>query len=367
MGVTVMQEGQVQMANGAWLEALPFFERAGRAACGSQARFCWCLAHLARALERFDEGDIDASRRELGAGLAIARKLVWLNFFRALPKVAAAVCALALEHDIEAAFAREVSAERRLQALRPDLAAWPWPMRVHTFGGLRIELDGQALTFKGKVARKPLELLLFVIASSGSDVSQATVSFALWRELDGDKARSAFNIALHRLRKLLGDDEALLLEHGRLCLNPQRVWVDCLAFEQLADSLSALAPAGAASRSAAERALALYRGPFLQTSDDEAWQMTTRSRLASKFKRVLTLLAGMANARGDSAGARTLFERGLELDPLAEDLARELIARGEHSVALAVFERLRRAIEVTLGARPSPATLGLVARLRPPV
>ena len=376
MGVTVMQEGQVQMARGAYLLALPFFERAGCAASGSQARFCECLAHLARALHHAvadDAGSRNAAATAIASGLAIARDLAWLNFFRATPAVAAAVaaavCALALERGIEASFVREVIATRGLAAVRPDLTEWPWPIRVRTLGGLRIEIDGQSLNFKGKVAKKPLELLLFVIASSGVEVSVGTVAFALWRELEGDKAHAALTVALHRLRKLLGRDDAVLLEAGRLSLNPQRVWVDCLAFEQLAHSVgisnvTALATAlPPAMRAAAERAQALYGGPFLQDSEDEAWQLVYRSRLASKFKRMVTLLAQAAAARGDGAAARVLLERGLEFDPLAEDLVRdlmrELIAAGEQAAALAVFERCRMAIAQRLGAHPSPATLSL--------
>ena len=376
MGVTVMQEGQVQMAQGAYLQALPFFQRAGRAASGSQARFCECLAHLARALhhavEVADVADVadgtNAAATALSRGLGIARELAWLNFFRATPAVAAAVCAMALERGIEASFVREVIAARGLAAVRPDLAEWPWPVRVRTLGGLRIEIDGQSLAFKGKVAKKPLELLLFVIASSGVEVSVGTAAFALWRELEGDKAHAALTVALHRLRKLLGRDDAVLLELGRLSLNPQRVWVDCLAFEQLADSVAmpnvaALPPA---QRAAAERAQALYGGPFLHGSDDEAWQLMYRSRLASKFKRMVTLLAQAATVRGDGAAARALLERGLEFDPLAEDLVRglmrELIAVGETAAALTVFERCRLAIAQRLGARPSPATLNLQAQ-----
>lgn len=383
MGVAVMQEGQVQMAQGAYLLALPFFERAGRAASGSQARLCDCLAHLARALHHaVDVADgahsSNAAATALASGLQIARELAWLNFFRATPAVAAAVCAMALERGIEANFVREVIAARGLAAVRPDLAEWPWPVRVRTLGGLRIEIDAQSLAFKGKVAKKPLELLLFVIASSGVDVSVGTAAFALWRELEGDKAHAALTVALHRLRKLLGHDDAVLLELGRLSLNPQRVWVDCLAFEQLADSVgmpgaTALATAFATAlpptlRAAAERALALYGGPFLHGSDDEAWQLVYRSRLASKFKRLLTLLAQAATARGDGAAARALLERGLEFDPLAEDLVRglmrELIASGEQAAALAVFERCREAIAQRLGAKPAPSTLALVAHIR---
>lgn len=375
MGVTVMQEGQVQMAQGAYLQALPFFERAGRDASGPQARFCICLAHLARALHHVAAAGADsqnAASVQLASGLQIARELAWLNFFRATPTVAAAVCALALERGIEATFVREVIAARGLVALRPDLAEWPWPIRVRTLGGLRIDIDGQGLSFKGKVAKKPLELLLFVIASSGVEVSVGTVAFALWRELEGDKAHAALTVALHRLRKLLGHDDAVLLEVGRLSLNPQRVWVDCLAFEQLADSVgmpadSALAPA---ARAAAERAQALYGGPFLHGSDDEAWQLVYRSRLASKFKRLLTLLSHAATTRGDGAAARALLERGVELDPLAEDLVRELmrehIAAGEMAAALTVFECCRLAIAQRLGAEPSPATLRLLAQAKGP-
>jgi LuxR family transcriptional regulator, maltose regulon positive regulatory protein len=369
MGVTVMQEGQVQMAAGAYAEAVPFFERAGNAASGRQAKFCHCLAHLAHALRHFDAGDAPAGRTALGAGLALARELAWLNFFRACSPVAAAVCALALEHGIEAPFAREVIAARSLQSVRPDLSAWPWPIRVRALGGLRIEIDGAHLAFKGKVARKPLELLLFIVASGGADVSTATAAFALWRELDGDKARAALNIALHRLRKLLGNDDAVLLEAGRLGLDPKLVWVDCLAFEQLVDSVgNASAEAlEERTRGLAQRALALYTGAFVHDSEDEAWQMIYRSRLASKFMRTVRLLSRAAIARGDRGAARALLERGLELDPLAEDLARELmralIDGGEQAAALAVWKRCRDALAGAFGTAPSPATLALVAPL----
>ena len=370
MGVTVMQEGQVLMASGAYLDALPFFERAGRAASGAQASFCDCLSHLARALNHLQAGDAGRGTTALAAGLALARELSWLNFFRAGPTVAAAICAAALEHGIETAFVREVITERGLQSVRPDLAAWPWPIRVRTLGGFGIEIDGRLLVFKGKVAKKPLELLLFVIAASGAEVSASNVAFALWRELDGDKARAALTAALHRLRRLLGRDEAVALEHGRISLNPRLVWVDCLAFEQLVDSVGAPADGvlSGAARAAAERALALYGGAFVQGRDDEAWQLVYRSRLASKCKRMVTLLARAAIARGDGFNARTLLERGLEFDPLAEDLARDLmrdlIGAGEQAAALAVFERCRAAIAQRLGAKPAPATLALAAHIR---
>ena len=373
MGVTVMQEGQVLMAQAEYLQAVPFFERAGHAASGSQAQFCWCLAHLARALHHAGAADADstgAARRELAAGLSLARALGWWHFFRATPRVAAAVCALALEHGVEIHFVREAIAQRGLVAVRPDLAEWPWPIRVRTLGRFQIELDGTPLVFAGRSARKPLELLQFTLASGGSDVSATTVMFALWRDLEGDKARSAFNVALHRLRKLLGHDDAIVLELGRLSVNPQRMWVDGLAFEQLVDSVS-VGPDGVLSAPSArvlERALALYSGHFLGDTEDEPWQLAHRSRLASKSKRCVGLLARHAAAQGDTRSVRPMLERALELDPLAEDLARELMRvlcdNREQAAALNVFVRCRAAIAEGLGAQPSAATLALVDRIR---
>ena len=370
MGVTVMQEGQVQMTRGAPAQAVPFFERAGRASVGSQADFCWCLAHFARALAHFETGADAAARSELAQGLALAQRLHRLNFFRASPRVAAQVCAFGLEHHIETSFVHEVIAARSLDAVRPDLAAWPWPIRVLTLGRFQIERDGVALAFGGKVARKPLELLQFAIASGGSDVSAATVMFALWRELDGDKAKSAFNVALHRLRKLLGKDDAISLELGRLSLNPKVVWVDCLAFEQLVDGVGSAAQTHPAPQAAANlrRAVALYGGAFLHETEDEPWQMVYRTRLASKFKRSVLQLAQCPAATGETLALRGMLERALELDPMAEDLARELMALlhhgGEQAAALSVFEHCRAAIQAGLGARPAAATLALVTCIR---
>ena len=371
MGVTVMQEGQVQMATGAFALATPFFERAGRAATGAQADFCWCLAHFARALAHFDTDSDDAlACAELRLGLAMACRMQWHGFFRPSPRVAAQICARALEHDIEPAFVRQVIAERRLDAVRADLSAWPWPIRVCTLGRFQIEHDGVALSFAGKVARKPLELLQFAIASGGSDVSTATVMFALWRDLEGDKAKSAFNVALHRLRKLLGNDDAIQLELGRLSLNPKVVWVDCLAFEQLVDRSASTSTTALTPQTAADlrRAVALYRGHFLHETEDEPWQMVCRTRLASKFKRSVLQLGRHTSSPADALALRAIFERALELDPMAEDLARALMQwlaeRGEQAAALNVFEHCLAAIARGLGARPAATTLTLVERIR---
>jgi DNA-binding SARP family transcriptional activator len=366
MGPAVMQEGQVLVARGDFFGAVPFFEAAGRADSGVQADYCWCLAHAARALGHADAGDETALVESLAAALTTARRLGWIGFLGPNPRAAARLCSLALEHEIEAEFARRVIAERGFDAPRPDQAAWPWPIRVRLLGGQEIEVDGRALALRGKGARKPLELLQFIVASGGSEVPTGSAAFALWPDLDGDNAKSALNVALHRLRKLLAHDEAIELELGKLALAPASIWVDCIAFEHLVDELRV--PLTPAQARVAAQALALYRGPWRKDEDDRPWQMVYRSRLVSKFKRVVRALVAYRVEHAEWASARDLLERALELDPLAEDLARELMrllaTQGEAAAALAAFERCRAAIAASLGARPSEATVQLAAELR---
>ena len=366
MGSTVMQEGQVHTARGAPFEAVPFFERAGRASTGAQADYCWCLAHFASALGHADAGQDDAARAEVAAGFAIASRLGWGGFFRATPRVAARLCALALEAGVDSEFVRTVIADRQLEAGQPHFATWPWAIRIRTLGRFEIDVDQARLVLRGKVAKKPLELLQFVIASGGADVATTNATFALWPDLDGDNAKSAFNVALHRLRKLLGSDTAMTLELGRLSLDARSVWVDCLAFESLADQASV--PLTASAAASARRAMALYAGHFMAEDEQQAWLAVTRTRLASKFKRLARALAARAVEQGAALEARSLLERAIEVDPLAEDSSRDLMqllaAEGEVGAALAVFERCRATLAQALGVPPSPATLRLATSLR---
>ena len=91
--------------------------------------------------------------------------------------------------------------------------------------------------------------LKFLVAMGEREVASDSVVGALWPDLDGD-AGHAFESTLHRLRKLLRRDDAILHVDGRLTLNPQLVWVDAWALEhQLGRAEEAFGSAGEARRS----------------------------------------------------------------------------------------------------------------------
>src|SRR5205814_828173 len=103
------------------------------------------------------------------------------------------------------------------------------------------------------------------------------------------RPRNALNLALHRLRKLLGDDKLVRLDKGSLSLDEQRTWVDAWSLERLcaevdkwgASSISSIDEKPAAL---AARLLGLYGADFL-SGEDATWALVARERLRSKFMR----------------------------------------------------------------------------------
>ena len=138
----------------------------------------------------------------------------------------------ALEEGIEVDYVRELIRRNRLapDPANPDLEQWPWPVKVYTLGRFGLLVDDRPVEFGRKVQQKPLALLKALVALGGREVPEAKLTEFLWPEADGDLAHNSFEVALSRLRKLLGTDEALTLKEGRLSLSNRQCWVDVWAF-----------------------------------------------------------------------------------------------------------------------------------------
>jgi LuxR family maltose regulon positive regulatory protein len=64
------------------------------------------------------------------------------------------------------------------------------------------------------------------IAGGARQVGSETLAEWLWPDADGDTAAASFKVSLHRLRKLLGRDDAVLLHDGKVSLNERMCWLD---------------------------------------------------------------------------------------------------------------------------------------------
>ena len=318
-----------------------------------------------RVLALFVEAEVllrsglrDQGREALREALAAGRRTDSVCVGLWLPELMSRLCAEALQAGIEPEFATRLITTRGLHAPSPDIEAWPWSIRIHVLGRFEVVVNGEVLRHARKAQRRVLDMLKALVSLGAEGVSRDAIATALWPESEGDAARDVFEVTLHRLRKLLGRDDAVQLSHGMLHLNPTIVWTDALAFERAA--ARANGDHGVTDVEAAERALALYAGPFLHKEEDAPWLLLTRERLRGRYVRLTTRVAQRFKHMGQPARATEIYATALEAEPLAEELYRGLMAclaaHGRHAEALDVYRRCRQMLSVVLGAAPSRET-----------
>ncbi len=281
-----------------------------------------CLIGFGRIA--LDHGRQRSGLNALRRGLALGREYGYAHFPWWRPSAMAQVCAHALQAGIEVDYAKSLIKRRALAPEAPPLSVkgWPWTFSVHTLGGFRLLRYDEPMVASGKAQRRPLELLQVLVAYGGERVPEERVTEALWPRIDGDSAHRSFTSTLHRLRKLLGEDRAVVLHEGKLTLDGRYFWIDTWAFEELIAGIDGALrlprPGLDAARvdGWAERLLELYRGPFLASEPEAAWQLERRERLRSRFARAAAALGRWWEQSGASARAAEFQEKCFEIDPL---------------------------------------------------
>ncbi len=207
-------------------------------------------------------------------------------------------------------------------------------------------------------------MLKALIALGGVDVPEDKLVGIVWPEAIDWDPQKTFDVTLHRLRKLLGSHEAIEVADRRLTVNREIVWVDLWALEHALASViplgHALVPSADELEAAAPAILDLYQGHFLPAEMDTPWLLPIRNRLCGRFQRFAMRLGDHWEAAGEWRMAAELFQRAIELEPLAEDFYRRLMVclreQGRHAEAIGAFRRCRQMLSVTLGIRPGEAT-----------
>lgn len=276
------------------------------------------------------------------------------------------LCAEALSLDIQVPYVRALIRRHGWQHGGGDAARWPWRIRIEALGRFAVTIDDHPLTFGNRVPRKILSLLKVLVALGGRAVPDYRIADALWPEDEADAARAALSVSLHRLRKLLGHPDALLVEDGAVSINPRICWVDVAAFEQTLDGLPDVLTAEALT--ALESALRLYRGVLLPGEGEDTWSPAARERLHTRFLRGVVRAGRAHENAGQHERATETYLRGLEIDDLSEPMYQGLmrchLALGQHGEAVAVYQRLARTFAQRVGLRPSPVTETLVEQAR---
>jgi DNA-binding SARP family transcriptional activator len=276
-----------------------------------------------------------------------------------------------LESGIEVEYARNLIRSRSLMpdALPVTVDAWPWPIRIHTFGEFQVLEDAQPLEVIAKPQQKPVELLKALVALGAVDVKERELAAELWPRIDIDCAHRSLTTTLHRLRKVLPHDHAIGLKHGRLSLDSTCCWLDTTAFECVADDIDAalgftrVRPAESLVTELTERLFEIYRGPFMAGEGEKPRYMPARERFRNRFLRAVSSLARYWEEVRRWDQVARLYTRGLNADVLAEGFYRRLMLcyreLGQHAEAIDVYDNCRRALSFERGAAPSSETTAI--------
>jgi serine/threonine-protein kinase len=233
-------------------------------------------------------------------------------------------------------------------------------LRLTALGGLVLHQDGQLHT--GPAAQRRRLALLAVIAAAGRrGASRERLVALLWPDSDAEAARHSLYQALHAVRRSLGADE-VLLGSNTLQLNPDLMTSDV---EEFADAVEA---------GAHERAVRLYRGPFLdgfrldRAPAFDEWQDGERVRHARDFGASLEALAHAAAARQDHAAAARWWRRLAAAEPVsttaAVGLIESLVAAGDRVGALQFAGVHAALVRQHLETEPDPAVEEWIVRLK---
>jgi DNA-binding SARP family transcriptional activator len=304
--------------------------------------FCGaCLAHV--------EGRWETAIAALRDALVLAKAGNRKYYLRYLESSMPPMFCMALEENIEVELVQQLICLFRLKppADAPDL--WPRPVRIRTLGRFEVQVQDQPLEFSRKIPRKTLALLKALIAHGAEQVSEQWLCDSLWGDEEADAARQVLGVTVLRLRKLLGNEEAVGQQGGKIWLDRRLCWVDAWRFQALL--------ANAQKSDGLPGALTLYAGAFLPDDEGEPWSVAMRERLRGKFIHALATHGRTLEAQGHVDEAIRLYLRGIDADVVVEVFHRGLMRCyrrcGRLTEAVSGYRRLRQTMSAVLGVCPS--------------
>jgi len=323
------------------------------------------MTFLAYAQIAMGHGRKTSGLRALKYALGIGREHNFNNIIGWHPRELGELAVVALENDIEFEYVRQLIIRRNMKPENPPLhvKGWPWKARIRTLGGFELQLESK--TSKDKPRGRPIELLKVALALGGKGVAVDRITDILWPNIDADYAHRSFNTTLHRLRKLIGDDHAILFHDGKLTLNKNYFWIDVWAFDralaEVSDCLSNFGlPASQPKLSSlSNEALSLYKGSFMG-DEDSAWALNARNQWKSQFVRFACETAEFLKNTDQPDKAITFLQASVDAEGLAEGIYRQLmlyyLELGRKAEGIEVFNRCRNKLGTELGVEPSPET-----------
>jgi pentatricopeptide repeat protein len=340
---------EILIGAGRYGEARPLLARSVSTIARSPILDCWkAAAGLCEAFLADAEGRREDAASLLTLALSDAEAGNRRYYLRYMECCMPPMFSLALREGIKVGLVQQLIRLFRLAAPANAPDNWPRALRIRTLGRFEVRVQEQPLEFSRKVPRKTLALLKALIAYRSEAVPEPWLCDSLWGDEEADAARQVLGVTVSRLRKLLGRDDAVGQQGGKIWLDRQVCWVDAWRFEALAQSQDA---------DAVRDALNLYAGAFLPEDEGEPGSVAMRERLRGRFIHALATNGKALEDAGADEEAICLYLRGIDADVVVEAFHRGLMRcyrrAGRFTEAVSVYRRLRQTLSAVLGVAPS--------------
>lgn len=208
--------------------------------------------------------------------------------------------------------------------------------------------------------------MFFYLLCSGAGQTNEQIITALWPDLAPAKGTSNLHINLYRARRAVYPG-IFTLEQGRYKLNPDvNMWFDVVEFEAVFKGADNLPPDSDARATNLERAIQLYRGPFMEDFYSE-WTDMHRRQLEDKYLKALSLLADFYGHKRRYNKALSLLEKFIVVDPYQDEIYCQMmewhLAAGDRTSALRTYDRYLGTVAGETGSIPIPRMQELHRRL----
>ncbi|MFW5708866.1 MAG: AfsR/SARP family transcriptional regulator [Chloroflexota bacterium] len=215
-------------------------------------------------------------------------------------------------------------------------------LEVYALGPSFVMVDSEPVdNWEGHLPR-----LLFFFALDRPIVTRSEICQAFWPDLDPDQAVNVFHVTKRRLHKALEAD-VLVHEDGYYRINP-----DLPIYYDVMDFVDVLLQARLTDDDDKkleywQRAIDLYRGPFLQ-GHDERWIVERRVEFRDGYVEALSGTASIMNALGRKEVALSLLQKALSANPLHQPVHREVMTLyaelGRRSEIASHYQQLSEAL-----------------------
>lgn len=248
-------------------------------------------------------------------------------------------------------------------------------LRVSLFGGIHVTHSNWLR--EDKLTREIQALLAYLLLQRNRTQPRDVLAGVFWGEHSHEKARRALNTALWRLKKALEPDGIpagtylIGTQSGEVGFNCEsQYWLDAEVFERGTNRIINYASQEREEPDVQEleKIMELYKGELLEGFYDE-WALRERERLRALYLKNLMYLMQYYKFQREYEKAKACGQQILDLDPIREDIHREMmrlyLESGQRPLAARQYAICQLTLAKELGISPMEETQTLYAEIFP--